>query len=149
MRSKPTSAEAFREVQERGADVSLQERILYDLYHRGDATRRALARRMHMEDRWSSLTARVRELLDMGLVQEVGKREDPETGAQGAVLQTTEHAIPWLQGDYEPEPSTRVKEGKVTVSNEFMETVRNAVDEPGSITAWSKLKQAYEQETQA
>lgn len=149
MRAKPTSAEAFREVQERGADVSLQERILYDLYHRGDATRRGLARRMQMEDRWSSLTARVRELLDMGLVQEVGTREDPETGAQGAVLQTTMHAIPWLQGDYEPEPSTRIKQGNRVVSNQFMHAVRKAVDNPGSITAWNTLKQAYEQETQA
>lgn len=146
MRAKPTSAEAFQEIQDSGADVSLQERIVYDLYHRGEATRRGLARRMGMEDRWSSLTARVRELLDLRLIREDGRKKDPETGAQGALLHVTENAVPWLKGEHDPEPIDR--NTTTTISPAFMGTIKAAVDNPGSLTAWNDLKEAYENEVQ-
>lgn len=149
MRSKETSARALQEIQERGDDVSLQRQIVAALLREEPMPRRALARYMGMEDRWSSLTARVRELLDLGLLREEGTREDPETGAQGAVLHVDDKAPEWLLGDYEPEPPEQEpadSDEGVLVSEAFLERVETCVENPGSLNAWSELKHAYEEE---
>lgn len=146
MRAQETSAKALKEIQERGDDVSLQRRVVAALLQEGPMPRRTLARHLGMEDRWSSVTARVRELLDLGVVYEQGREEDPETGAQGAVVHPNDRAGEWLVGDWDPDPPDRSTTDDIKVSEEFLSKVEDCIDNPGSLTDWMDLKNVYEEE---
>lgn len=148
MRAQETSAKALEQIQERGDDVSLQHQIVANLMEAGPMPRRGLARHMGMEDRWSSLTARVRELLDLGVVYEEGTMEDPETGAQGNVLHASPRAPEFLLGDWNPEPPDEPDRDGVRVSGDLLERMKDCIENPGSLTKWMNLKTAYEEEIQ-
>lgn len=105
MATPDTSKDAYDWVRVQGKDVSDRDFILAHLVKAGPATRRQLGKRLGIETKF--IGPRVSELRRDGLVEHGEKTTNEDTGRQAYLVKPTEHARPYLRGEYEPEPEQR------------------------------------------
>lgn len=132
---RETSVAAYREVERSGKVESQREKLLRAaLLEPGTA--RELGVRAGVPEH--DATTRCAQLKREGLLEEVGERENEQTGRRALVLGPTELVGPFLEGRAEivRRPSRR------RLVEAVVEAARGVAQRPGSLTALAGLQEA-------
>ena len=93
MTTRTTSAEAYRSLVENGGLAQANRTVYRHLYQNGPQTQKQTERAL--KDTTYTMRPRFRQLCDMGLIQEVGSIQCPETNNKNLLWDVTDNVIPF------------------------------------------------------
>lgn len=103
--TRQTSIEAYRAIEESGLLSKRRWEVYRHVWHHGPLTQNEAARILTPGNVSGTISGRFSELKEMGLLIEVGKKNDPITGKSNYLWDATDRRVPIIKEKKTQEPT--------------------------------------------